>query len=325
MALLSTSLFLVGFAGTGCGLQTRSFRQVDDEELSTLIDHVTDLAVRPRLLPAFVQNRTRSSTAKSHDVSCSRDQSRIFLYASHHKSGTELFRNLARYQSLLLGQPACVNNGCAKNGGRCTHAFPSTPSDPARIYFSCHLFVKQLEGIQRLAGSNWRAVHVIRDPVALVVSGYIYHMRAGNRDLDGQTPSIRGMSINEGLRMEAEFALAKAIPQMVNAVKWENQHHENTLIVRLEDFTKSSQDYDVSVRRVYDFLAGDVVCPQWLSQLSQMATKDDLNRPRAVASGGMVKHVAEKDIKVEVEAALKAIPQDLIDQLQDARKQLGYA
>eukprot|EP00746_Dinoflagellata_sp_MGD_P139023 gnl/MRDRNA2_/MRDRNA2_72556_c0_seq3.p1 gnl/MRDRNA2_/MRDRNA2_72556_c0~~gnl/MRDRNA2_/MRDRNA2_72556_c0_seq3.p1 ORF type:complete len:214 (-),score=32.18 gnl/MRDRNA2_/MRDRNA2_72556_c0_seq3:346-987(-) len=198
MVLFSAALVTFGLAGAACGLQTRSLRQVDDEELSTLIDRVTDLAVRPGLLQVLVQNKTQSITAKSHEVSCSRDQSRIFMYASHHKSGTELFRNLARYQSLLLGQPACVNDGCAKNGGRCTHAFPSTRTDPARIYFSCHLFVKQLEAMQRFAGSNWRAVHVIRDPVALVVSGYIYHMRAGNRDLDGQTPSIRDMSTNEG-------------------------------------------------------------------------------------------------------------------------------
>lgn len=323
MSLHLAVFIFFGLASAACGLQTSKIQQENDEELSALIDRVTNRVVQPQLLQVFTQNKTHI-TGQLKDVVCSRDHQRIWLYASHHKSGTELFRNLARYQSLLLGQPACVNNGCARNGGPCTYAYPSTQTDPAHIYFSCHLFVKQLEALQRFAGNDWRAVHVIRDPVALVISGYIYHMRSGNRDLDGQTPAIRSMSTSEGLRKEAEFALAKAIPQMVDAVKWENEHHANTLIMRLEDFTRSSQDYDASVRSLYDFLAGDVFCPKWLTMLSQMASKDDLNRPHAAPAGGF-NHVAEKDIKLEVKAALHSIPKELMAQLQDARKQLGYA
>lgn len=323
--------FLFIFAGIVNGLQTQKARQVIsyDDELSTLIDRVTDreLLNQTELLELHhsigAQNRTQT-VGNSKDMMCSRDQKRIWLYASHHKSGTELFRNLARYQSLLLGQPPCVNNGCARNGGPCTYKYPSSLTDPAHVYFSCHLFVKQLEAIQKFSGGDWRAVHVIRDPVALVVSGYIYHMRSGNRDLDGQTAAIRDMPMTEGLRIEAEFALTNAIPQMVNAVQWETDHSKNTLVLRLEEFTRSSQAYDATVRRLYDFLAGDVFCPQYMAQLSQMAVKDDLNRAHAAPAGGF-HHVAGKDIKQEVKAALQSIPADLLTKLQDARKQLGYA
>lgn len=318
--------FIFTCTGIVYGLQTQKARRVidNDEELSALIDREVQTQLLELQYSISAQNRTRTSVGNSKEAVCSRDQKRIWLYASHHKSGTELFRNLARYQSMLLGQPPCVNHGCARNGGPCTYKFPSSQADPAHIYFSCHLFVKQLEAIQKFSGGDWRAVHVIRDPIALVVSGYIYHMRSGNRDLDGQTAAIRDMPTSEGLRLEAEFALTKAIPQMVDAVKWERDHPENTLVVRLEEFTRSSQDYDASVRRLYDFLAEDVFCPQYMTQLSRMAVKDDLNRAHAAPAGGS-KHVAGEDIKEEVKAALQSIPAELHVKLQDARKKLGYA
>lgn len=81
-----------------------------------------------------------------------------------------------------------------------------------------------------------RFVHLVREPVALVVSGYIYH-RTHPRD-NGGTPMLPQrlaiVNTSDGLDLEARAALRRTLPQMASVVN-ATRGDPNVLLLGLED------------------------------------------------------------------------------------------
>lgn len=263
--------------------------------------------------------------------------SRFFLFGSHHKSGTVVMRHLATAQADLLEQAPCVDDGCKGGANRCTNkgSFFAEPNDTTRTYFACSVEDKMISALRRKAvefNTTFRGVHVIRDPLALVVSGYLYHMHSNDHLPD---PAIRRMSIELGVAFEAEYTLNVTLKEMVAAYERSQSEngtaYEDVLSVRLEDLMRSSEDYDRTTAAISNHMIGDMSTPYLLKRLRNASTKGDLHRnPLAEKLGPKVEgdflfgHVADAEMKQKAMQALKTIPPQHMEALLRARTLLGY-
>merc|ERR1719161_1040846 len=158
-------------------------------------------------------------------------------------------RNLAQY--LAKAEPRgkhvlCEDNGCAYTGA-CSHNFESGPPQSA-VWFSCGpQFKNSTTTILRKAAheknADMKVVHIVRDPVGLIMSGYLYHMHTDDHLPDQR---MRQASIKEGLEIEARWAMRETLLEMLNIYE-SSQNDPNVLTVHLEDFIKGSNDFDKTV------------------------------------------------------------------------------
>eukprot|EP00928_Gymnodinium_smaydae_P000923 TRINITY_DN1033_c0_g1_i1.p1 TRINITY_DN1033_c0_g1~~TRINITY_DN1033_c0_g1_i1.p1 ORF type:complete len:343 (+),score=78.03 TRINITY_DN1033_c0_g1_i1:78-1106(+) len=239
----------------------------------------------------------------------------LLVFGAHHKTGTHLLRNFANFTSAFLGEEKrCVDDGCLKKG-LCTSNF-ARRSPTSRIYFACSLTQDKLAGVKSVSpGGRFRAVHSVRDPLAVVVSGYLYHMIPENTDLNGQDPSIKTMCLNDGIALEARHALNGTIPEMVSAVQ---SPDARVLTVDLDEFTESSQHFDEAARRVFAHLLGEEQ-EEAIETLTRLAGAEDLNRGKVEEN-----HIADEDLEEVALRALKAVPAEIMEELQRYRELLGY-
>ena len=131
----------------------------------------------------------------------------LLIFGVHHKAGTHLIQILL--QSLFSGPrrpPVYTFTKLQRHNW--TH-FQSVTND-SRCSSSCVLFYKCLDA-QTVDMIQWQAlpykmVHIVREPVSLVVSGYLYHQHSHDTQLvPGVGPDVYwNMTFLEGLRREAE-------------------------------------------------------------------------------------------------------------------------
>jgi len=264
-------------------------------------------------------------------------RSRFFLFGAHHKSGTVVMRHLASVQAELLEQPPCVDDGCKGGSNRCTNkgSFFVEPDSSSRTYFACSVEDGMISALRRKAAESnttFRGVHVIRDPLALVVSGYLYHMHSNDHLPD---EAIRRMSIELGIAYEAEYALNVTLKEMLAAYERSQSEngtgYEDVLSVRLEDLMRSSDDYDRTTAAIWNHTIGDMSTPYLLKRLRNASIKGDLRRNPLAERGSeklegdfLFGHVADAEMKQKAMQALKTIPPPHMEALLRARTRLGY-
>lgn len=128
------------------------------------------------------------------------------------------------------------------------------------------------------------------------------------------------MNVTHGVLEEAHYALRTTIQEMVNTAVWE-AGETNALVVPFEHLVHSSREFDETVRGMYEFLGNDGA---GLRSLLESAKKLDLNRGNRPAAGEEHVSIAYA-IKHEAQAALQALPSDVLTALQTAQSRLGYA
>jgi len=175
-----------------------------------------------------------------------------------------------------------------------------------------------LASVRKVARGNLRAVHIIRDPIAVVISGYVYHTYSK----DSAPVGLKRLSLGDGIAHEAQVALAGTLPEMLGAYT-ESQMNNDVLTVRLEDFMASSADYDVAVERIYNFTVGDFLDREELLALKQLATREDLARRPFTTDHSS--SLADPKLTRDAWTALVGLPMDLLNQLLEYRGALGYA
>lgn len=114
---------------------------------------------------------------------------------------------------------------------------------------------------------NMRTVHVVRDPVALIISAYNYHSTPGNGDCIPGTwyKNFRNKTVKEGLLLETKMETMHPtfqrrhplytpsnIPRMLDVYNLTSKD-PLALIVNLNEF---GQDYDGTTRRIFSHLLG---------------------------------------------------------------------
>eukprot|EP00408_Alexandrium_pacificum_P028300 CAMPEP_0171192918 /NCGR_PEP_ID=MMETSP0790-20130122/20113_1 /TAXON_ID=2925 /ORGANISM="Alexandrium catenella, Strain OF101" /LENGTH=364 /DNA_ID=CAMNT_0011658083 /DNA_START=73 /DNA_END=1167 /DNA_ORIENTATION=- len=255
-------------------------------------------------------------------------------YGSHHKAGTDMLRGLAYEHVNVMKEPYCLSLGkygfrpkkCIKN---MTHT--------AKVWSWCnfsaglmnHLMIGQPrpgdyhsvgrdERAQESLYGKLRGVHIIRDPISMVVSGYIYHMSSD--DTPPYLRAIRNMSMVDGLTREAQYFLNRHGKEMetsyAQAPAW-------VMTVRFEAFVESSESFDEAAAAVYQHMLGGIYTKGERSLLAEYATQHDLRRV-GVASSAERQHVADHAMKEKVREVIRTIPKQVMAKLIDMRQNLGY-
>mmetsp|Transcript_48595 Transcript_48595/g.130047 ORF Transcript_48595/g.130047 Transcript_48595/m.130047 type:complete len:332 (-) Transcript_48595:38-1033(-) len=239
-----------------------------------------------------------------------------WFFGSHHKSGTDLLRSLAIVQGKLMDLEMCLSLGMF---GFAPKNCPTERFYESRVWFTHNLTADVMNFNQR-RHVPIRNVHIIRDPIAMVVSGYIFHQS------DRDTPSFllkeREKSLTEGLAIEAKYVLHETGQAMLEA--WRNSSDTSTLHVRFEDLTRSPESFDATTRMVYNFTVGDVLAEgngTTVEQMVEAASKYDLSRHPDAGRPG---HVSSPEMEARVMEAIEGIPKDLLARLKRMRAELGY-
>lgn len=237
------------------------------------------------------------------------------LIGTHHKTGTVLLRHILLQVCPLLQWRCSIDNN------------PSTciSSEQARIGGMQLCFLQH--GIRfkvQDTKTPFRFVHVVRDPLEVVLSGYQYHLRTTERwalrpDKRYNGTSYRAylnsLPARDGLRAELKHSLKDALKTMPRLL---NRTHASpcTLTVRLEDFER---DWRGTTARLWDIFGVED---------ASVATRLD----RAIAKHNVYqsaqpryfnKHVANVTSRSAMRGIVRDTP-DIYSKIQDVRRRLGY-
>jgi len=294
----------------------------EDEESEGPIDMIISEVVP---VPAYATTRPTIDRSRMSDKMPKENM--YWVFAAHHKVGTHLIRSLARYQREALEvlgkipiqprdceQPQCKKGFCSSFWG--ANAFKGT-----RMWMACEYSESEYKAMQQFAMNNGslHTVHVVRDPVAVVISGYLYHLHSDDH-CGKQCQMARDMNVSDGVAREAQWALSHTLNDMLRTYEL-GSNDSGMMTVRMEDFLKSSQEFDITVRRIYEHNeVGLFLTAEQRQALETRAQHQDLKRHPNHDAG----HQASAEMKDKAARALQSIPQDLYMQLREAGEKLGY-
>lgn len=343
-----------------------------EEEDSSLmyVDHVVynQTRVAPSMLSSLIGSAPTEIT-QTHDITKQKINPlygrrwdpkkglpRKIIFFTHHKTGSALMTHLMEGMSIELGynrnQIEYKHHDFAteglgafkeKNGGLVgpksgdlKKKFVDSEISPCSAkHFGMYANIDKW-GLSKLIHQcpGFRAVHLIRDPMSVTASGYLYH-KAGNQDIPvlyrkGAQPQdraatgaklLKDMSLEEGLRTEALAEASSTLPEMAEA-------HDilkgmsNVLTLHLEDFY---QDFDKTSNLMFSFLIGEK--NRLVEPLVKMAQKEDVKRWPAEKLARKQTHVAkveEKDKVMETLVKMKEEGVPEIMKLAEFEERLGY-
>lgn len=300
-----TWLFLISVSTTSFALVSRS-AVPDDVSLDALTDWLPPAVPVDSPAPALLA-RSRQENGPVY-----------WLFGTHHKTGTHLARWLARYQSEAIGNPL----GEWWPQGFCSKS--RHDPGPSRTWVLCHMSGPEVKEVVRAAsraGGRLRMVHIIREPISMVVSSYLYHSRQAD-DWGPYVPRVNysQMSLAAGLEREAVWALSTEVLDMVSASR---AREDDAMFVRLEDFTQSSASFNATVARMYEYTLGGFNEVGLIPDLVRAASAQDLHRARS-ASRPDEGHVTAAELTAQAKEAVGSIPPHLLQQLRSAGEALGY-
>lgn len=231
-----------------------------------------------------------------------------YFFMAHHKTGTALVNHICDHmKKAVTGSPELCARcqhviNATSNGTWCFHIWSDGKSKnrwPEFYNNSNHFFGgTPLEEVVSKAGDNYRAVHVIRDPLTTFASAYIYdqkgvdHTGAGKKELEG-------LSLKDGLRLKAKDV--KALTEEMRRAHKVALQHPQVVEVRYEDFKGA---YDDTAGKIFSFVTDSDVEDQKPLFLN-LASKDDQNRwhPNRFNQN----HVSDPNQEREVVAALREL------------------
>lgn len=163
----------------------------------------------------------------------------VLAMGCHHKTGTMLLQEIESTWEEVLGQVESVTS-------RTRHDF---------LYSNARRYqCLDVTAFNLLKKSDYRLVHVIRDPLETVISGYWYHSESYDTQLVPNTgPQVlKHLSLADGLSHEARSEIQSTLSEMSSVVK-ATQNNENVLTISLEDFV---DDFNGTTALMFDFLFG---------------------------------------------------------------------
>lgn len=270
-----------------------------------------------------------SNSRKSEQLMKPWDRRQYLVMASH-KSGTHLIRNIMHRTFDELG----ATSSCAYN----SWAIPFTSvgckvnctENPRPIRWANwnrpdHIIEMRKEG-------PYRGVMVVRDPMEMVVSAYVYHHRGEEVGPNGawDVPiNLTWLEPTEGIPLMAEIMMYP-IGDMMTSFEIADG---DTLTVKYEDFLRSSDDFDATYAKIMDFFFDKEISEDQKKRALRSAKLEDAHGPfglsksleqEEVANGQEGDHTNDQKAMDDVRQYLKLIKKETYDQLNKWRFELGY-
>uniref|UniRef100_A0A7S1QXB7 Sulfotransferase domain-containing protein n=1 Tax=Alexandrium catenella TaxID=2925 RepID=A0A7S1QXB7_ALECA len=295
MALWATLLAAACLQANGLrrGSEALSVGDVDPQADDVLddFDLYTDLSV-------YKDGEGRQQALRKPKASAARLPSapgpEKILFLTHHKTGTFLMRQMASSLEATLGMEVQL-----RIQNRRTH--PCNFSAQVAHYQNFH--EEDLEIIRRDC-PNYRAVHLIRSPLSLLASAYMYHRNTPDTfGMPTGPKKLTGLSVYDGLRLESEAIMYKR-PTQRGVLREMLAVHElvkDDPRVLETDLDSFAQDFDGTTRRVFTHLLEEGhPAVDWLVRVNKEA---DVGRwtPERLAKNN---HVHEKTMKHVVSKAV---------------------
>lgn len=238
------------------------------------------------------------------------EKDRIWVFGSHNRAGSTMLYKLAELQANRSLVMMCTSFG--KFGW----AYRWCKKHDPRIWYLSDLTAEHLQNVSQ-HGRSFRAVNLLRDPIAMVISGYIIHLQVD--DTPEELLPIRNMTMADGLAAEADFQFKHGLGEMLEL--YQHAPRPQTLHVRFEDFALDSVEFDATTERVYNHTFGDLVPDNIMTQFIREAQAMDITRNPRSAIGSMPLDVVER----QVSALFAAMPKATLERLKRARETVGYA
>mmetsp|Transcript_12593 Transcript_12593/g.39702 ORF Transcript_12593/g.39702 Transcript_12593/m.39702 type:complete len:298 (+) Transcript_12593:44-937(+) len=186
---------------------------------------------------------------------------RYYYFKGYHKTGTALINHLCDHlkKTVTGSEDLCAR--CSKvinasAGGRwCervwSDAYTLVRSQdfyaaPARFFCAT-----PLDDVQRIGG-DYRAAHILRDPLTLLASAYIYDQKGADHVGFGGGKELGALSRREGLRLKA-VDMGEIMRQILAGHELARKD-PHVLEVRFEDFRA---DFDGAASKLFSFMNGE--------------------------------------------------------------------
>jgi hypothetical protein len=249
----------------------------------------------PTAFLMFLQTRQQLlKQAVDHDVSVKPWNNHLYFVGVRHKAGSQVLRNIMRKTFDTLGANCSCRvpeNGPDASiittigsthleGGKMVPNVCSQEPDCNIHWHNCNLdgtALTEHRGLASKKGIPLRSVHIIRDPLQMVASAYCYH-HAGN-EMPGSpfAPSnIMELNADEGVPLVAA-AMLPVSQAMASAHAVHNISDD--YVLRYENMTRSSADFDSGVAGMFDFLFENMITANMREQIEAVARTEDLNSP----------------------------------------------
>ena len=253
----------------------------------------------------------------------------IFLVGTNHKAGSQLLRNTMAHVFDMLGASVSCNYWTHPHGSM-EHSVTSLNHRndcalfPAPIRFNNHINDKSILQIRQEAHAvkaGLRGVMIVRDPLEMVASAYVYHHR-GAEAINPMEKGIPQMAPEEGVPAMAKRMLP-VLRLMVGAYQ---VSAPDVLVVRYEDFTHSPEGFDSTVEKIMEFLFGDEITDLQRAEIKRAARVEDLNRADdlGLSAGNDVNHTNDEDEMTAAKAAVSLISPEVYAEYVKFRRELGY-
>mmetsp|Transcript_43729 Transcript_43729/g.81588 ORF Transcript_43729/g.81588 Transcript_43729/m.81588 type:complete len:313 (+) Transcript_43729:58-996(+) len=252
-----------------------------------------------------------------------------YLVGASHKSGTVLLRDLVGRAFLALDDslfscqmwPAGEWGLLTLDGLHNCSDYPNTS-----IRFDLNIRAEHILQLREEVGPDaMRALTMIRDPAVMLASAYCYHHDGQEYGLQPDAdrehwpwPGIMHMGPQEGMNALAD-GMFGVIEEMIKAVRVAGP---DFLIMRLEDVTRSSADFDKAMDRMVDFMFDDLISPHEREEVLQQLQLEDMNRHSDPDSTAEI-HSNSKDCEEKALAVLPSLV-NVSAQLQEYQRALGY-
>jgi len=247
----------------------------------------------------------------------------VAFLLTHHKCGTGLLKGIANILARTVGgsfgylfrKDRACQHAVEEHGTVDTDAIQDLDAD-------CGV-------------TTWHAVHLMRDPWEVVLSGYHYH--GHNFDpipyLNGSGPRGNGhpspndyshMSENEGLLYEATLQLQSTLADMVQTFK-RSRKDKRILNLRMEDF---ETDFNGTLQKLYGHLVhSEEALIQTMIDSSQSLNTQTWS-PKQIAPHGHDHHVMSHETRIRLRRVLCDLLAEgkpaILDELLILRNKLGY-
>jgi hypothetical protein len=299
-----------------------SAKYVWEDEFDTLTDFITHEALNlsGQVPPAKFINETKAATSSHARLADDgAGEKPLWVYGVHAKAGAYLASAIASNQMSSMGIGSCSADTCAwiEKHQRCENF---KDRDQARVWYNCHFNTTHLQNARQEArdsGRNLRVVHMIRDPLALVVSSWLYHTQGPKENMP--VPEMANMSMPDALAFEARRAFSGQLRDMLELYQ---DSGSDVMVVRLEDLLRSSESFDNTIKSVYNFAIRDIADRTLVDSLTTAAQANDVRRHPIRQND---RKVSDDELKDQVTQALQNMPLDIVSRLHEYRTNLGYA